>query len=226
MGFIGLAIALPPPSVHEVRLESDMFVTRLTFDFKIAHCEPKVSELLDYTAEEMTGMSLYALCHGEDVCKLKSTHEDLLNKGQVMSNYFRILNKSGGYSWLQSCATLICNTKNADEQSIICVNYVLSGPQFGDIVMDQCQTDDKLGIDIKDEVGEKCEVHGKKQKDGIGLKLRSFNNEDHNIARRAGETEPTYHHLGADEMRLNHTNYHVTNPSNKDWPFWRPPTLI
>ncbi len=41
MGFIGLAIALPPPSVHEVRLESDMFVTRLTFDFKIAHCEPK-----------------------------------------------------------------------------------------------------------------------------------------------------------------------------------------
>ena len=41
MGFIGLAIALPPPSVHEVRLESDMFVTRLTFDFKVAHCEPK-----------------------------------------------------------------------------------------------------------------------------------------------------------------------------------------
>ena len=35
-----------------------------------------MSELLDYTAEEMTGMSLYALCHGEDVCKLKSTHED------------------------------------------------------------------------------------------------------------------------------------------------------
>jgi neuronal PAS domain-containing protein 1/3 len=41
LGFIGLAIALPPPSVHEVRLETDMFVTRLAFDFKIAHCEPK-----------------------------------------------------------------------------------------------------------------------------------------------------------------------------------------
>lgn len=36
--------------------------------------------------------------------------------------------------------------------------------------MDQCQTDDKLGIDIKDEVGEKCEVHGKKQSNFI-LKL-------------------------------------------------------
>ena len=47
---------------------------------------------------------------------------------------------------------------------------LFSGPQFGDIVMDQCQTDDKLGIDIKDEVGEKCEVHGKKQSNFI-LKL-------------------------------------------------------
>ena len=36
----------------------------------------RVSELLDYTAEEMTGMSLYALCHGEDVQKMKKTHED------------------------------------------------------------------------------------------------------------------------------------------------------
>jgi neuronal PAS domain-containing protein 1/3 len=43
----------------------------------------------------------------------------------VMSNYFRLLNRTGGYSWMQSCATLICNTKNSDEQSIICVNYVL-----------------------------------------------------------------------------------------------------
>ena len=153
-----------------------------------------MSELLDYTAEDMTGMSLYALCHGEDVHKLKSTHEDckctenpvksisrkignllifffffsVLNKGQVMSNYYRILNKSGGYSWMQSCATLICNTKNADEQSIICVNYVLSGPQFANIVMDQCQTESKLGIEMKEEPdylesGEKGEFHGKKQ---------------------------------------------------------------
>lgn len=41
MGMVGLAIALPPPSVHEIRLETDMFVTRISFDFRIAHCEPK-----------------------------------------------------------------------------------------------------------------------------------------------------------------------------------------
>jgi len=56
-----------------------------------------------------------------------------------MSSYFRLINKKGGYTWMQSCATLICNTKNSDEQSIICVNYVLSGPQYANIIMDECQ---------------------------------------------------------------------------------------
>ncbi len=40
---------------------------------------------------------------------------------------------------MQTCATLVCNTKNNDEQSIICVNYVLSGPQYANIVMSKEQ---------------------------------------------------------------------------------------
>lgn len=41
LGMIAMAIALPPPTVHEVRLEPDMFVTRLAFDLRIIHCEPR-----------------------------------------------------------------------------------------------------------------------------------------------------------------------------------------
>ncbi|PSN39933.1 Protein trachealess [Blattella germanica] len=81
---VAIAMALPPPSVHEIRLESDMFVTRINFDFRIAHLNltgfvslyNRVSELLDYTAEELTGKNLYALCHGEDANKLRKSHMD------------------------------------------------------------------------------------------------------------------------------------------------------
>ncbi|GAB6021454.1 hypothetical protein CHUAL_004059 [Chamberlinius hualienensis] len=139
MGLVAVAIALPPPSINEVRLESDMFVTRLTFDFKIAHCEPRVSELLDYTAEELTGKNMYALCHGEDMPKLRACHVDLIQKGQVMSSYYRIMNKSGGYTWIQTCATVVITTKNSDEQSIICVNYVISGIEHENCIMDCSQ---------------------------------------------------------------------------------------
>lgn len=36
----------------------------------------RVSELLDYTAEELTGKNLYTLCHGEDANKLRKCHLD------------------------------------------------------------------------------------------------------------------------------------------------------
>ncbi|KAG5898842.1 hypothetical protein JTB14_014271 [Gonioctena quinquepunctata] len=142
LGMVALAIALPPPSVHEIRLESDMFVTRINFDFKIAHCEPKVLDLLDYTAEELTGRNLYSLCHGEDASKLRKCHVDLINKGQVLTHYYRIMNKRGGFTWVQTCATVVCNSKNAEEQNIICVNYVISRREYENVVMDCCQMDD------------------------------------------------------------------------------------
>ncbi|XP_044741358.1 protein trachealess isoform X2 [Chrysoperla carnea] len=142
LGMVALAIALPPPSVHEIRLESDMFVTRINFDFRIAHCEPRVSELLDYTAEELTGKNLYALCHGEDANKLRKCHLDLISKGQVLTHYYRMMNKNGGYTWVQTCATVVCNSKNADEQNIICVNYIISGLEYENLIMDCCQLED------------------------------------------------------------------------------------
>lgn len=49
------------------------------------------------------------------------------------------MNKSGGYTWIQSCATIVCNAKNNDEQHIICVNYVISARENSNLIMDQCQ---------------------------------------------------------------------------------------
>ncbi|XP_026497498.2 protein trachealess isoform X7 [Vanessa tameamea] len=155
LGMVALAIALPPPSVHEIRLESDMFVTRIGFDFRIAHCEPRVSELLGYTAEELTGKNLYALCHGEDANKLRKCHVDLMNKGQVLTHYYRLMNKLGGYTWMQTCATVVCSSKNAEEQNIICVNYVISGREYPNTVMDCCQLEESVqGVKREETTGD------------------------------------------------------------------------
>lgn len=63
----------------------------------------------------------------------------MIEKGQVLTPYYRIMNKNGGWTWLQTCATIICNAKNAEEQNIICVNYVISGKENGSLVMASCQ---------------------------------------------------------------------------------------
>jgi neuronal PAS domain-containing protein 1/3 len=57
----------------------------------------------------------------------------------VLTHYYRIMNKNGGYTWIQTCATVICSSKNADEQNIICVNYVISAKEYSNLVLDCCQ---------------------------------------------------------------------------------------
>ncbi|KAM7358386.1 PAS domain-containing protein trachealess isoform 2-T2 [Cochliomyia hominivorax] len=144
LGMVALAIALPPPSVHEIRLECDMFVTRINFDFRIAHCEPRVSDLLDYAPEDLVGKSMYSLCHAEDANRMRKHHMDLIEKGQVLTGYYRLMNKNGGYTWMQSCATVVCNSKNADEQNIICVNYVISNRENENLILDCCQLEPSI----------------------------------------------------------------------------------
>lgn len=109
IGLVALAIALPPPSVNELRLENDMFIMRLGLDLKILHVEPRVTELLGFTGDDLVGRSLYSLAYGPDVVQVRKYHSDLMHKGQVMSKYYRLLNKGGGYCWIQSCVTLINN---------------------------------------------------------------------------------------------------------------------
>ncbi|XP_074604189.1 protein trachealess-like isoform X2 [Brevipalpus obovatus] len=156
IGMVAVAIALPQPSQNEHRLEPDMFVMRLGLDFKILHCEPKIAELLDYSCDELTGRSFYSLIHGQDAIQVRKCHSDLIHKGQVMSRYFRIMNKNGGFTWIQTCATLICgnngsstskaagnssSTPNVEEQeqSIITVNYIISGLEYESVIMDTSQ---------------------------------------------------------------------------------------
>lgn len=54
------------------------------------------------------------------------------------------MNKNGGYTWMQSCATVVCNSKNADEQNIICVNYVISNRENENLILDCCQLEPSI----------------------------------------------------------------------------------
>lgn len=74
IGLVAVAICLPAPSVNDLRLESDTFVMRLGLDFRIMHCEPKVSELFDYNPEELVNRNLYGLVHGQDMSCLRKAH--------------------------------------------------------------------------------------------------------------------------------------------------------
>lgn len=53
----------------------------------------------------------------------------VLRKGQVVTNYYRWLQRRGGYLWIQSTATVSINHKAPHERNVIWVNYVLRSVQ-------------------------------------------------------------------------------------------------
>lgn len=53
----------------------------------------------------------------------------MLRKGQVVTGYYRWLQRRGGYLWIQSTATVSINHKAPHERNVIWVNYVLRSAQ-------------------------------------------------------------------------------------------------
>ncbi|XP_034273885.1 neuronal PAS domain-containing protein 3 isoform X3 [Pantherophis guttatus] len=139
MGLVVVAHALPPPTINEVRIDCHMFVIRVNMDLNIIYCENRISDYMDLTPVDIVGKRCYHFIHAEDVEGIRHSHLDLLNKGQCVTKYYRWMQKSGGYIWIQSSATIAINAKNANEKNIIWVNYLLSDPEYKDTPMDIAQ---------------------------------------------------------------------------------------
>lgn len=60
-----------------------------------------------------------------------------------------MMNKNGGYTWVQTCATVVCSPKNADEQNIICINYVASKKENANLIFDCCQYE-PVPVEVKE----------------------------------------------------------------------------
>ncbi|XP_067830935.1 neuronal PAS domain-containing protein 1 [Heptranchias perlo] len=139
MGMVALAHTLPPSTINEVRIECHMFVSRVSLDLQIIYCENRISDYMDLSPTDVVGKNCYHFIHAEDVEGIRHSHLDLLNKGQVVTKYYRWMQKNSGYMWVQSSATISINVKNGNEKNIIWVNHVLSKPEHRDTPMDISQ---------------------------------------------------------------------------------------
>ncbi|XP_061166787.1 protein trachealess-like isoform X2 [Saccostrea echinata] len=139
LGMVGMAVALPPPTITELRIESDTFIMRLNPDFSIIYCDTLISELSEWSSDDVIGKPIYDLCHPGDLQKMRRAHKDLITKGQVLSDYIRLINKNGGYVWSQMCASTLYSSKTSDVHTVLTIIYILSGVEHGNCVMDISQ---------------------------------------------------------------------------------------
>lgn len=138
-GLVGMAIALPPPTITELRIEADTFIMRLTPQFKVIYCENMISTLTDWKSDDISGNDLYTFCHPGDLLMMKKVHVDLVTKGQILSPSIRMLNKRGGYVWVQICATSLYTSKTNDDQTVLAIFQVLSAVEQRECILSLCQ---------------------------------------------------------------------------------------
>lgn len=66
-------------------------------------------------------------------------HISVMYKGQVTTKYYRFLTKGGGWTWVQSYATVVHNTRSSRPHCIVSVNYVLSQKEAKDLLLNEVQ---------------------------------------------------------------------------------------
>ncbi|XP_063079642.1 hypoxia inducible factor 1 subunit alpha b isoform X1 [Engraulis encrasicolus] len=145
---------IPHPSNIEVPLDSKTFLSRHTLDMKFSYCDERITELMGYEPDDLLNKSVYDYYHALDSDQLTKSHHDLFAKGQATTGQYRMLAKKGGFAWVETQATVIYSPKNSQPQCIVCVNYVLSGIEEGNMLLSLHQTassEPKMEV-VKEEV--------------------------------------------------------------------------
>ncbi|XP_063513296.1 neuronal PAS domain-containing protein 1 isoform X1 [Pongo pygmaeus] len=139
LGLVALGHTLPPAPLAELPLHGHMIVFRLSLGLTILACESRVSDHMDLGPSELVGRSCYQFVHGQDATRIRQSHVDLLDKGQVMTGYYRWLRRAGGFVWLQSVATVAGSGKSPGEHHVLWVSHVLSQAEGGQTPLDAFQ---------------------------------------------------------------------------------------
>ncbi|XP_060536115.1 hypoxia-inducible factor 1-alpha [Cylas formicarius] len=132
--FMAVGQPIPHPSNIDTPLPRQTFLTKHSLDMKFTHADDEfMMNILGYTSEDLIGKSVYEYHHAMDSDSVGSAYKCLFSKGQCETNRYRFLAKTGGYVWVVTQATLIYD-KAQKPQSVVCVNYVISGVERKDEV--------------------------------------------------------------------------------------------
>ncbi|XP_018598326.1 hypoxia inducible factor 1 subunit alpha, like isoform X1 [Scleropages formosus] len=148
---------IPDPSGVEFPLDCSAFLSRHSTDLRFIDCDDRVTQLVGYQPEDLTGRSAYEFHHALDSDHMTKSLHILFSKGQVCTNQYRFLAKSGGYVWAETQATVTYNSKTSQPEAVVCLNFILSGVEHADVVFSMEQTPSlkkpKTEPEEKEEVG-------------------------------------------------------------------------
>ncbi|XP_059045662.1 circadian locomoter output cycles protein kaput [Achroia grisella] len=107
------------------------FTSRHSLEWKFLFLDHRAPPIIGYLPFEVLGTSGYDYYHFDDLEKVVTCHEALMQKGELTSCYYRFLTKGQQWIWLQTRFYITYHQWNSKPEFVVCTHRVIS---YSDIV--------------------------------------------------------------------------------------------
>ncbi|CAH2238181.1 jg4396, partial [Pararge aegeria aegeria] len=102
------------------------FTSRHSLEWKFLFLDHRAPPIIGYLPFEVLGTSGYDYYHFDDLEKVVTCHEALMQKGELTSCYYRFLTKGQQWIWLQSRFYITYHQWHSKPEFVVCTHRVVS----------------------------------------------------------------------------------------------------
>ncbi|KAK0181752.1 hypothetical protein PV327_004006 [Microctonus hyperodae] len=127
--FVGTGRLHTPQLIQDMLLVDETkaeFTSRHSLEWKFLFLDHRAPPIIGYLPFEVLGTSGYDYYHVDDLEKVVTCHESLMQKGEGTSCYYRFLTKGQQWIWLQTRFYIDYNQWNSKPEFIVCTHKVAS----------------------------------------------------------------------------------------------------
>ncbi|XP_073952708.1 circadian locomoter output cycles kaput protein Clock isoform X2 [Choristoneura fumiferana] len=118
-----------PQLIRDVSLADSSrseFTSRHSLEWKFLFLDHRAPPIIGYLPFEVLGTSGYDYYHFDDLEKVVNCHEELMEKGELTSCYYRFLTKGQQWIWLQTRYYITYHQWNSKPEFVVCTHRVVN----------------------------------------------------------------------------------------------------
>ncbi|KAL5282505.1 CLOCK family protein [Megaselia abdita] len=129
VAFIGIGRIQKPQLIKQMSIvnsSQNEFLSKHSLEWKFLYLDHRAPPIIGYLPFEVLGTSGYDYYHYDDLEKVVSSHEELIQKGEGQSVFYRFLTKGQQWIWLKTHSHIQYHQSvNPKPELVVCIHQVV-----------------------------------------------------------------------------------------------------